>query len=90
MNILHENIDFHSKRVISEFPVDGVNVFPSSNIIVQTFLHVTKRKRVFDLYFWNYTASKRVFFYVPHKRKILSSYDVIFDESFSSALAYTL
>ena len=27
--------------------------------------------------------------YVPSSRKIISSYDVVFDESFSSALAYT-
>ena len=27
--------------------------------------------------------------YVPSTRKIISSYDVVFDESFSSALAYT-
>ena len=27
--------------------------------------------------------------YVPSTRKVLSSYDVVFDESFSSALAYT-
>ena len=27
--------------------------------------------------------------YVPSKRKIISSYDIVFDESFSSALAYT-
>ena len=27
--------------------------------------------------------------YVPIKRKIISSYDVVLDESFSSALAYT-
>ena len=27
--------------------------------------------------------------YVPSTRKIISSYDVMFDESFSSALAYT-
>ena len=27
--------------------------------------------------------------YVPSTRKIISSYDVLFDESFSSALAYT-
>ena len=27
--------------------------------------------------------------YVPHTRKIISSYDVVFDESVSSALAYT-
>ena len=27
--------------------------------------------------------------YVPSTRKILSSYDVVFDKSFSSALAYT-
>ena len=27
--------------------------------------------------------------YIPSTRKIISSYDVVFDESFSSALAYT-
>ena len=27
--------------------------------------------------------------YVPRTRKIISSYNVVFDESFSSALAYT-
>ena len=27
--------------------------------------------------------------YVPSTRKIISSYDVVFNESFSSALAYT-
>ena len=27
--------------------------------------------------------------YVPSTRKIISSYDVVFEESFSSALAYT-
>ena len=27
--------------------------------------------------------------YVPSTRKIISSYDVVFDESFSSTLAYT-
>ena len=27
--------------------------------------------------------------YVPSSRKIISSYDVVFDESFSSTLAYT-
>ena len=27
--------------------------------------------------------------YVPSTRKIISSYDVVFDESFSSVLAYT-
>ena len=27
--------------------------------------------------------------YVPSSRKIVSSYDVVFDEIFSSALAYT-
>ena len=38
---------------------------------------------------WYYTESKMVFFYVPHRRKIISSYNVVFCESFSSALAYT-
>ena len=27
--------------------------------------------------------------HVPHRRKIISSYDVVFDKSFSSALEYT-
>ena len=27
--------------------------------------------------------------YVPSTRKVISSYDVVFDESFSSALSYT-
>ena len=35
-NLLHENIDFHSSRLIAEFPGDGVNVFPRFNIVVQT------------------------------------------------------
>ena len=38
---------------------------------------------------WNSTASKRNLVYVPSTRMIISSYDVIFDESFSSELAYT-
>ena len=32
---------------------------------------------------------KGYLFYVPHRRQIISSYDVVFDESFYSALAYT-
>ena len=32
---------------------------------------------------------KEYLVYVPHKRNIVSSYDVVFDESFSSALVYT-
>ena len=36
------------------------------------------------------TKHKKVYFvYVPSTRKIISSYDVAFDKSFSSALAYT-
>ena len=34
-NLIHENIDVHSRRLISELPVDVVNVFPSFNIIVK-------------------------------------------------------
>ena len=33
---------------------------------------------------------KVYFVYVPSTRKLISSYDVVFDESFSSALLYTL
>ena len=32
---------------------------------------------------------KRYITYIPSKRKVLSSYDVVFDESFSSTLSYT-
>ena len=32
---------------------------------------------------------KRYLVYVPSKRKVISSYDVVFDEIFSSALSYT-
>ena len=32
---------------------------------------------------------KGCLFYVPHNRKIVSSYDVVFDDIFSSALVYT-
>ena len=32
---------------------------------------------------------KRYLVYVPSTRKVISSYDVVFDESFSSALSYT-
>ena len=32
---------------------------------------------------------KRCLVYVPSTRKIISSYDVVFDENISSALAYT-
>ena len=38
---------------------------------------------------WNSTASKRVYFYVPHEWNIISPYDVVFDDIFSSVLAYT-
>ena len=34
MNHLHANIDFHSRRLISEFPGGGVNLIPSVIIIV--------------------------------------------------------
>ena len=37
----------------------------------------------------NITSPKMECFYVPHKHKIISLYDVVFDETFSSALAYT-
>ena len=33
--------------------------------------------------------SKGCLVYVPHTRKIISSYDVVFDESLYSVLAYT-
>ena len=37
---------------------------------------------------WNSMASKVYFVYVPSMRKIISSYDIVFDESFSRALSY--
>ena len=36
----------------------------------------------------NIILSSTFLVYVPSTRKIISSYDVVFDESFSSALAY--
>ena len=38
---------------------------------------------------WYYTASKGHILYVPNIRKIISSYDVVFDESFPSSLTHT-
>ena len=35
-NLLHANIDVHSRRLIAEFPKDGVNVLKNCNNIVQT------------------------------------------------------
>ena len=35
-NLLHENIDVHSRRLIDEFPVYEVKYFPSFNLVVQT------------------------------------------------------
>ena len=47
-------------------------------------------KKGFRGIFVGITQHQKVYLvYVPHKRKILSSYNVVFDESFSSSLAYT-
>ena len=35
-NLLHANIDVHSRIFIAEFPKDGVNVLKNCNHIVQT------------------------------------------------------
>ena len=35
-NILHETIDLHSRRLISEFPGDGINVLKNCNNVVKT------------------------------------------------------
>ena len=35
-NLLHANIDVHSRRLIAEFPKDGVNVLKNCNHVVQT------------------------------------------------------
>ena len=35
-NILHANIDVHSRRLISEFSVDGINCIEKCNHIVPT------------------------------------------------------
>ena len=40
-NILHTNIDVHSKRLIYYFPVYGANIFSSFNIIVEIRLLMT-------------------------------------------------
>ena len=48
------------------------------NVILKVFLHVEIPRH-----------QKEFFVYVPSTRKIIYSYDVVFDESFSIALAYT-
>ena len=35
-NLLHANIDFHSRRLISDLPGDGVKYIPNFSRIVQT------------------------------------------------------
>ena len=42
MNILHENIDVHRRRLIAEFPGDGVNCIEKFSHIVPTWLLLTK------------------------------------------------
>ena len=53
--------------------------------------HVSQSKKgVYRYLCWSSTNYHEGYlFYVPHKRKIASSYDVVFDEIFSNALAYT-
>ena len=41
------------------------------------------------IFFGNPEHQKGYLVYVPSTRKIISSYNVVFDESFSSALSYT-
>ena len=41
-NLLHENIDVHSRGLIAESPGDGVNVFQNFNHIVQTLFFLKK------------------------------------------------
>ena len=35
-NIFHANIDLHGRRLIAEFPGDGINVLKNCNYIVKT------------------------------------------------------
>ena len=35
-NLLHDNIDVHSRRLIAEFPKDGIKSIEKCNHIVQT------------------------------------------------------
>ena len=47
-------------------------------------------QKVFRSIFVGIPEHKKVYpVYVPSKRKVTSSYDVVFDKSFSSALSYT-
>ena len=51
--------------------------------------HVSPSVKVFSWYLrWYSTASKRLYSLRTHKRQIVSSYDVVFDEIFSSDLTY--
>ena len=41
-NLLRANIDVHSKRLIAEFPSDGINCIEDCNHIVLTWNFLTK------------------------------------------------
>ena len=41
-NILHANIDVHSRRFIAEFPIYGIKCIGNCNNIVQTWLFLKK------------------------------------------------
>ena len=41
-NILHTNIDLHSRRLIAELPGDGIKCIEKRNHIVQTWFLLTK------------------------------------------------
>ena len=46
------------------------------------------QKGFWDIFVGITQHQKIYLLYVPHKQNIVSSYDVVFDESFSSTLAY--
>ena len=52
-------------------------------------MHHQAQKVFCGIFFGIPQHQKDYLVYVPSKRKIISSYDVFFDESLSSALAYT-
>ena len=65
------------RKATAHFGTEALNMRHQAQIFFRsTFVGIPHHQKVYLVY-------------VPSTRKIISSYDVVFDESFSSALAYT-
>ena len=78
--------------------VSYLHVLFCSNVVWKATAHINKKalhmrhqtqKGFRSIFIGIPQHQKGYLVYVPSTRKILSSYDVVFDESFSNALAYT-